>query len=123
MPSGLCDRVQRILPLATKVSDEIVSEETEILKELIPRMFEVMHRVAKLSCDYVKRGRWSSPRFDKLLTIAARRIGGPAYPEMIEEMEKELNKVIEDFDRAVGVEVLRLANETSRSPFSQYVDK
>ena len=64
MPSGLFDRVQRILPLV-KATDEIVSEETEILKELIPRMFEVMHRVAKLSCDYVKHGRWSSPGFDK----------------------------------------------------------
>ena len=64
MPSGLYDRMQRILPLVKKVADEIVSEETEILKELIPRMFEVMHRVAKLSCDYVKRGRWSSLGFD-----------------------------------------------------------
>ena len=63
--SSLCDRVQRILPLAKQVADENVSEETEILKELIPRMFEVMYRVAKLSCDYVKRGRWSSPWFDK----------------------------------------------------------
>ncbi len=62
MPSGLCGRVQCILPLAKKVADEIVSDKTEILQELIPRMFEVMHRVAKLSCDYVKRGRlWSSP--------------------------------------------------------------
>ena len=60
MPSGLCDRVQRILPLAKKVEDEIVSEKTEILKELIPRMFEVMHKAAKLSCDYVKRGGWLS---------------------------------------------------------------
>ena len=58
MPSGLCDRVKRILPLAKKVADEIVSEETEILEELIPRMFEVMHKVARLSCDYVKHGRW-----------------------------------------------------------------
>ena len=56
MPSGLCDRVQRILPLAKKVADEIVSEDTEILKELIPRMFNVMNRAAKLSCDFVKRG-------------------------------------------------------------------
>ena len=64
MPSGLCDRVQRILPLAKKVADEIVSEETEILKELIPRMFNVMNGAAKLSCDYVKRGEWSSPWFD-----------------------------------------------------------
>jgi len=57
MPSGLCDRVQRILPLTEQVANEIASEETKILKELIPRMFDVMNRVAKLSCDYVKRGR------------------------------------------------------------------
>ena len=57
MPPGLWDRLQRILPMAKKVADEIVSEETEILKELIPRMFEVMYRVAQLSCDYVKRRR------------------------------------------------------------------
>ena len=55
---GLCDRVQRILPLAKQVAEEIVSEETEILEELIPRVFEIMHRAAKLSCDYVKHGRW-----------------------------------------------------------------
>ena len=65
MPSGPCDRVQRILPLVELVANEIVSEETKILKDLIPRMLGVMHRVAKLSCDYVKRGKWSSPRFNK----------------------------------------------------------
>ena len=54
--------------------------------------------------------------------IAARTIGGPAYPEMIEEMNRELNDVIEDFDRAVYVEALRLANETSKLPLSQSVD-
>ena len=64
MPLGLCDRLQRILPMAKKVADEVVSEETEILKELIPRMFELMYRVAKLSCEYVKHGRWSSLWFD-----------------------------------------------------------
>ena len=64
MPSGLCDRLQRILPLAKQVADDIVSEETKILKELILRMFEVMHRVAKLSCDYIKCGMWSLPQFE-----------------------------------------------------------
>ena len=48
-----------------------------------------------------------------MLMIAARTIGDPAYPEMIEEMDRELNKVIEDFDRAMNFETLRLANETS----------
>ena len=54
--------------------------------------------------------------------IAARTSGGPAYPEMIEEMDRELNNIIEDFDRAVYVEALRLANETSKLSLSHSVD-
>src|SRR5258706_2852353 len=54
--------------------------------------------------------------------IAARTIGGPAYPEMIEEIDRELTKVIEEFDRAMNYETLRLANETSELSFSQSVD-
>ena len=57
-----------------------------------------------------------------LLMIAARTSGGgPAFPEMIEEMDRELNNVIEDFDRAVYVEALHLANETSKPSFSHPV--
>ena len=37
-------------------------------------------------------------------------------------MDRELTKVIEDFDRAMNFETLRLANETSELPFSQSVD-
>ncbi len=54
--------------------------------------------------------------------IVARTIGGSRYSEMIEEMDRELTKVIEDFDRAVNVEALRLANETSQRSFSQSVN-
>ena len=36
---------------------------------------------------------------------------------MIEEIDRELNKLIEDFDRAMGFEALRLANETSELSF------
>ena len=57
-----------------------------------------------------------------MLMIAVRTSGGPAYPEMIEEVDKELNDIIEDFDRAVYVEALRLANETSKLLVSSYVD-
>ena len=46
--------------------------------------------------------------------ISARTGGAPVRPEVIEEMGKELTKVIEDFDRAVNVEVLRLAKETGK---------
>ena len=54
--------------------------------------------------------------------IAARTIGGSAYLEMIEEMDGELTKVIEDFDRAMNFEALRLANETSKLSFFRAVD-
>ncbi len=46
--------------------------------------------------------------------VAARTIGGPAYAEMVEEMDRDLTKVIEDFDRAMNFEALRLANEISK---------
>ena len=54
----------------------------------------------------------------QVLMIVARMIGGPAYPEMMEEMDRELTKVIEEFDRAMSFEALRLANETSKLSFS-----
>jgi len=46
--------------------------------------------------------------------IAERTLCGLVRPEKIEEMEEELARVIEDFDRAVNVEALRLAKETSK---------
>jgi hypothetical protein len=46
--------------------------------------------------------------------IAERTLSGLVHPERIEEMDRELTKVIEDFDRAMNVEVLRLAKETSK---------
>ena len=117
MPSDLLDRLQRILVFADKVADEIVYEETEILEKTIPRMFGVMQKVAKCSCDYVKRGRFGRQCpfwIWKMLMSTERALGGLAHPEKIEEMDRELTTVIEDFDRAVNVEALRLAKETSK---------
>ena len=49
-----------------------------------------------------------------MLMNTERALGGLAHPEKIEEMDRELSKVIEDFDRAVNVEALRLAKDTSK---------
>ena len=49
--------------------------------------------------------------------IAAWGVGGLAYQETIEEMDRELTKVIEDFDRAVDVESLRLAKQNGAQSF------
>ena len=43
--------------------------------------------------------------------MAARMISGLLYPEVIEEMDSELTKVIEDFDCAMNFEALRLASK------------
>jgi len=60
MPADLLDRLKRISFFANKVADEIAYEETDILEKTIPRMFKVMQRVAKFSCDYVRRGRFGT---------------------------------------------------------------
>ena len=54
--------------------------------------------------------------------IAARTIRGLAYPEMIEEIDRELTEVIEDFDRAMNFEALHLSSETSKLSFFQSID-
>ena len=86
-----------------QVTNEVASDKTSALKESIPQMLAVIHRVARLSCDYVKRR-------------------GPAYPRMMEGMDRDLTQVIEDFDRAMAAESLRLANKTSKLSFSQSVN-
>ena len=59
MPSSLLDHLQSILPLAEQVADEILCEETKLLSEIMPRMFEVMQKIAQFLCEYVRRGRFS----------------------------------------------------------------
>jgi hypothetical protein len=122
VPSGLLDRLKRILPFADRAAEEIVCEETDLLEKVIPRMFEVMQNVAKVSCDYVKHGTWSLDWLWLMLIIAARTVGGSAYQETIDDMDRELAKVIEDFDRAVNVEALRRTKETGRHSSPQFLD-
>ena len=49
--------------------------------------------------------------------MIARTIRGLVDPGMIAEMESELAKVIEDFDRAMNVEVLRSTKKTREHLF------
>jgi hypothetical protein len=126
MPPSLLDRLQRVLPLADKVADEIVCEETEILDKIMPRMFGVMQKIAKFLCNYVKHGRFSRlPLFwiPQVLIIAERTGDALVYSkdkEMMEEMDGDLANIIEDFLRAVDVEALRLAKRIGEHTWSQY---
>ena len=49
--------------------------------------------------------------------IAAKTISGPEYLEMVEDMDRELTMVLEEFDCAMDFEILHLANETSKPSF------
>ena len=97
----------------TKVADEIVSEEAEVLDKLMPRMFEVMQKKSRNShATMLKRGHSvGGPPFWILQILMMTLRAGDALihskdKEMIEEMDGELAKVIEDFLRAVDVEAL-----------------
>jgi hypothetical protein len=126
MPSNLLDRLQRLLPLADKVTDPIVSEETEILNKIMPRMLEVIQKIAQFLCEYVKGGRFSKLSLfwiPQMLMIAERTGNALIYlkdKELVEEMDGELAKVIEDFLRAVDVEALRLAKRFGKHTLFQY---
>ena len=114
IPLGLLDRLKRILPFAKVVEEEIVCEETDLLAEVIPKLFEVMHKAAEKSCSYVKYGRWSCSWIWHALIITARMIGGPDYLNEIEEIDEELTKVIGEFERAVNVENLRIVKRNGK---------
>lgn len=54
-----------------------------------------------------------------MLIVAERTMSGLVWPEKIEEMDKELTKIIEDFSHAVNVETLYLVQKTGRHLLSQ----
>jgi len=125
MPSSLLDQLQRISPLADKVADEIVSEETDILDKIMPRMFDVMQTIAKFLCEYIKHGRFSrlSLCWIPQMLIIVERTGDALIrskdKEVMGEMAEGLTNVIEDFLRAVDVETVRLAKRIGKHTLSQ----
>jgi len=123
---SLLDRLQRVLPLADKVADQMVSEETDLLVKIMPQMFEVMQKISKFLCKYVKRGRfsrWALFWIPQMLMIAGRAGDALLYSEdkeMVDAMDAELANIIEDFTRAVHVETLGLAKSIGKHTLSQY---
>jgi hypothetical protein len=57
-----------------------------------------------------------------VLMTAARTAGGPAYQGTIDEMDRELTKVTEDFIRAVNLETLCVAEKSGKHSLSQIDD-
>ena len=51
--------------------------------------------------------------------VAERSFGGLIHGETIEDMGRKLARVIEDFDRAVNIEALRLTKKKGKHSLSQ----
>ena len=118
IPLGLLDLLKRILEFEGIVEEKIVSEETDHMEKIIPRVFEVMYRVAKMLCDYVKCGRWSYFWILEALMITARAVDGLADLERVNAINKELTKVIGHFVRVVDVKTLRSAKNSGKHSWS-----
>ena len=120
MPSALLERLKRIFPLADKVADEVVCEETDLLEEIIPRLFEKLQWVAKFVAATSNVGVLVGSHLfwiSKMLMIAERVKDGlinSKIAKTIEEMDGDLTKVFEDFSHAVDVETLRLVKKNGK---------
>ena len=55
----------------------------------------------------------------EVLMVAERTFGGLIHGETIEDMGRKLARVIEDFDRALNIEALRLAKKRGKHSLSQ----
>ena len=125
MPSSLLAHLQRILPLAEQVADEIVCQGTDELGKIMSQMFDVMQKIAKFLCEYVKRGRFSRRSLFSIpqLLMIAERTGAALFSskdkDRIKELDGELANAIQHFLNAVDVEALRLAGRMGMSSLSQ----
>ncbi len=126
IPSSLLEHLQRILPLAEKVADEIVCEETDMLGKIMSQMFAVMQKIAEFLCEYVKRGRFSrrSLFWIPQMLMIAERTGAALFSskdkDRIRELDEELANVIKHFLNAMDVEALRLARTMGKHSLSEY---
>ena len=58
-----------------------------------------------------------------MLITAARTMGGSAYQETIEGIDRELTSIVDDFDRAENVEALRQTKEIGKHSLSPSLDR
>ncbi|PVF92507.1 WD40 repeat-like protein [Serendipita vermifera] len=98
MVSDLSDEIGRVLPLADKVLDDVVREDTKQLSKIIRRMYSLTVDTAEFLCVYVQQSTY---------VRAAKSFVSSKDQEKISEFKSEFTKSIQDFNQAVNVEALR----------------
>ncbi|KAG8813182.1 hypothetical protein FRC19_002623, partial [Serendipita sp. 401] len=98
MISSLTRQLGRVLPFADGALKEAAEDNADILRKTIGKLYVLTIDVAEFSCDYVKRNRFK--RLAKSL-ISTQDQG------RINELSGSLKEVVEDFARAVNIEMLK----------------
>ncbi|KAG8770482.1 hypothetical protein FRC15_004064, partial [Serendipita sp. 397] len=98
MVSDLTRQLKRILPFAKEALKEAIEENADILQKAIGRLYTLTTDVAEFSCDYVKRN-----RFNRLM----KSVISNEDQDQINEFTSGFKELVEDFDRAVNVEMFK----------------
>ncbi|PVF92501.1 WD40 repeat-like protein [Serendipita vermifera] len=98
MVSDLTDEIGRVLPLADKVLDDAVREDTEQLAKVIRGMYSLTMDAAEFLCTYVQQSAYLRAAKSIVYSKNQEKIGG---------FKGEFSKLIQDFNQAVNVEALR----------------
>ncbi|KAG8785762.1 hypothetical protein FRC16_001884 [Serendipita sp. 398] len=105
MISSLTRQLGRVLPFADGALKEAAEDNADILRKTIGKLYVLTIDVAEFSCDYVKRNRFK--RLAKSL-ISTQDQG------RINELSGSLKEVVEDFARAVNIEMLKTSRTLGR---------
>ncbi|PVF90960.1 hypothetical protein CPB86DRAFT_478196 [Serendipita vermifera] len=100
MVSDLTSQLKRVLPFAEKAIEDSIEESTDLLRKTIEKLHILTMDTAQFVCDYVKKNRFKRAINSMVSTEAQEKIRG---------FKDDFSKLVEDLDRAVDVETLKIA--------------
>ena len=121
MVSDLAWGIERILPFATHVLEDVLYDETELLDEAVRKLYDIITDTAEFIVGYPKRSPisalcllWCCSAINRQVGRAAKLIISVSDRHRIEGFQGAFGKLKEDFDRAVDVAALRMARRNGK---------
>jgi hypothetical protein len=116
MVSDLASQLKRVLPFADKAIKDSIEESTDLLRKTIEKLYIAIMDVAQFTCMYVKQSRFSAqillyrfPKADLEAERSTKFLISHQTQERINGFKDEFGKLVEDFDRAVDIETMKVA--------------
>ncbi|PVF92453.1 WD40 repeat-like protein [Serendipita vermifera] len=100
MVSDLASQLKRVLPFAEKAIEDSIEESTDLLRKTIEKLYILTMGTAQFVCEYVKKSRFKRAINSIVSTEAQEKISG---------FKDAFGRIVEDLDRAVDVETLKIA--------------